>query len=161
LDASVIARFAEAVKPEIRPLPDQETTVLSELLARRRQIVQMIVAEKNRAMRMASNKPLQRSIARILEALEAELKRLDDDIDRMIKASPLWREKEDLLSSVPGVGKIVARTLLAELPELGRLTAKQIAALAGLAPWTRQSGQWRGKSMIGGGRAVPRTLLYL
>lgn len=161
LDASVIARFAEAVKPEIRPLPDAETTALSGLLARRRQIVQMIVAEKNRAMRQAANKTMQKSIARILTALEAELARLDDDIDGMIKNSPLWREQEQLLSSVPGVGKVVARTLLAELPELGKLTGKQIAALAGLAPWTRQSGQWRGKSMIGGGRSAPRTMLYL
>lgn len=161
LDASVIARFAEAVKPEIRPLPDAETTALSGLLTRRRQIVQMIVAEKNRAMRQASNKTMQKSIVRMLAALEAELARLDDDIDKMIRNSPLWREQEQLLSSVPGIGKVIARTLLAELPELGKLTGKQIAALAGLAPWTRQSGQWRGKSMIGGGRAVPRTMLYM
>ena len=161
LDALVIARFAEAIKPQIRPLADAETIALSELLARRRQIVQMITAEKNRAMRMATNKPLQRSIARILDALQAELAKLDDDIDRMIKASPLWREKEQLLSSVPGIGKIIARTLLAEMPELGQMTGKQAAALSGLAPWTRQSGQWRGKSMIGAGRSVPRTVLYL
>lgn len=161
LDAQVIARFAEAVKPEIRPLADAETVALSELLARRRQIVQMITAEKNRAMRMATNKPLQRSIARILDALEAELAKLDGGIDGMIKASPLWREKEELLSSMPGIGKVIARTLLAEMPELGGMTGKQAAALCGLAPWTRQSGQWRGKSMIGAGRSVPRTVLYL
>lgn len=161
LDAHVIARFAAAVKPKIRPLADAETIALSELLARRRQIVQMIIAEKNRAMRMAANKPLQRSIARILDALEAELARLDGGIDAMIKASPLWREKEELLSSVPGIGKVIARTLLAEMPQLGEMTGKQAAALCGLAPWTRQSGQWRGKSMIGGGRTVPRTVLYI
>jgi transposase len=161
IDAIVIARFAEAVKPEVRPLPDAETMALSELLARRRQIVQMITAEKNRAFRAAGNKPLQASIGRIITALERELQRLDDDIDKMVQSSPLWREKEDLLSSVPGIGKVIARTLIAEMPELGRLDRKQAAALAGLAPWTRQSGQWRGKSMIGGGRTVPRTVLYL
>lgn len=161
IDASVIARFAEAVKPEIRPLPDAETTELAELLARRRQIVRMIVAENSRALRAPSNAPLQKSIGRIIEALERERARLDDGIDRMVKGSPLWREKEDLLASVPGVGKIIARTLLAEMPELGRLGRREVAALAGLAPWTRQSGQWRGKSMIGGGRSVPRTVLFL
>ena len=161
LDAQVIARFAAAVKPEIRPLADAEAIALSELLARRRQIVRMITAEKNRAMRRVSSRPLQHSIARILDALQAELAALDGGIDGMIKASPLWREKEELLSSVPGIGKVIARTLLAEMPELGEMTGKQAAALSGLAPWTRQSGQWRGKSMIGGGRCVPRTVLYL
>jgi len=161
LDASVIARFAASVKPEIRPLPDAQTLALADLLARRRQIVQMLTAEKNRALRGASNKPLQKSISRIIDALERELQRLDDDIDTNVKGSPLWREKEDLLASVPGVGKIIARTLIAEMPELGSLDRKQVAALAGLAPWTRQSGQWRGKSMIAGGRSVPRTVLFL
>jgi transposase len=161
IDASVIARFAEATKPEIRPLPDAETLALADLLARRRQIVQMITAEKNRALRVAANKALQKSIARIIDALQRELARLDDDIDKSVKGSPLWREKEDLLASVPGIGKVIARTLMAEMPELGRLDRKQVAALAGLAPWTRQSGQWRGRSMIGGGRAVCRTVLFL
>lgn len=161
LDAAVIARFAEAVKPEIRPMRDEEALLLSELLARRRQIVQMLTAEKNRALRMAANKPLQKSIARVIDALERELKRLDHDIDTTVKGSPLWREKENLLASVPGIGKIIARTLLAEMPELGRLDRREVAALAGLAPWTRQSGQWRGKSMIGGGRSVCRTVLFL
>jgi transposase len=161
IDAAVIARFAADVKPAIRPLPDAETLVLGEVLTRRRQIVQMITAEKNRALRMASHIQMQKSIGRMIAALEAELARLDDTIDGMIKASPLWSGKEELLSSVPGVGKIIARTLLAEMPELGRLDRRQVAALAGLAPWTRQSGQWRGHSMIGGGRAVPRTVLFL
>lgn len=161
LDASVIARFAEAVKPEIRPLPDKETVFLAELLARRRQIVQMITAEKNRAFRVAANTGLQKSIGRVIDALERELARLDDDIDRTVKGSPLWRENEDLLASVPGIGKLIARTLLAEMPELGHITGKQAAALAGLAPWTRQSGQWRGKAFIGGGRAVCRSMLFL
>lgn len=161
LDASVIARFAEATKPEIRPLPDDETLALADLLARRRQIVQMITAEKNRALRMAANKVLQKSIGRIIDALERELARLDEGIDTTVKGSPLWREKENLLASVPGIGRVIARTLLAEMPELGKLDRREVAALAGLAPWTRQSGQWRGKSMIGGGRTVPRTVLFL
>lgn len=161
LDAYVIARFAQASKPEIRPLPDAGTLALADLLARRRQIVQMITAEKNRTMRNTGNAVLQKSIGRILKALQLELAQLDDDVDKMVKGSPLWREKEDLLSSVPGVGKVIARTLIAEMPELGTLNNKQVAALAGLAPWTRQSGQWRGKSMIGGGRTVCRTVLFL
>lgn len=161
LDAFVIARFAEATKPTIRPAPDTETLALADLLARRRQVVQMITAEKNRSLRHAANAALQKSIGRILKALELELARLDDDLDKMVKASPVWREKEDLLASVPGVGKVVARTLMAEMPELGTLNNKQVAALAGLAPWTRQSGQWRGKSMIGGGRSACRTVLFL
>lgn len=161
LDAYVIARFAEASKPAIRALPDADTLALADLLARRRQIVQMITAEKNRAMRNVTNAALQKSIGRILKALELELARLDDDVDKMVRSSPLWREKEELLVSVPGIGKVIAQTLLAEMPELGRLNNKQVAALAGLAPWTRQSGQWRGKSMIGGGRSVCRTVLFI
>ncbi len=152
IDAAVIARFAADVRPAIRP-PDAETLVLGEVLTRRRQIVQMITAEKNRALRMASHIQMQKSIGRMIAALEAELARLDDTIDGMIKRSSLWSGKEELLSSVPGVGKIIARTLLAEMPELGTLDRRQVAALAGLAPWTRQSGQWRGHSMIGGGRS--------
>lgn len=161
IDASVIARFAADVKPEVRPLPDAETLVLGEFLTRRRQIVQMIVAEKNRALRGAANVTMQKSIGRIIAALEAELARLDGDIDGLVKSSPVWLEKEELMTTVPGIGQGIARTLLAEMPELGSLDRKQIAALAGLAPWTRQSGQWKGRSMIGGGRAVPRTMLFL
>jgi transposase len=161
IDACVIARFAEAVKPEIRPLPDAETIALADLLARRRQIVQMITAEKNRASRMGGNKTLSKSITRVIDALERELARLDHDIDTAVQASPVWCERQNLLASVPGIGKIIARTILAEMPELGTLDRRQAASLAGLAPWTRQSGQWRGKSMIGGGRGVCRTVLFL
>jgi transposase len=161
IDAQVIARFACDVKPAVRALPDAETVVLGEVLTRRRQIVQMITAEKNRALRMVTQKLMQKSIGRIITALEKELAHLDGSIDGMVKASSLWSEREELLSSVPGVGKIIARTLLAEIPELGTLDRRQVAALAGLAPWTRQSGQWRGHSMIGGGREVPRTVLFL
>lgn len=160
IDALVIARFAEATKPEIRPLPSAETLALADLMARRRQIIQMITAERQRAMRI-TNASLHKSIARVLNALTHELASLDDDIDTMVRGSPIWRENEDLLSSVPGVGKVIARTLLAELPELGTLDRRQIAALAGLAPHTRQSGKWRGKSFISGGRTSCRTVLFM
>jgi transposase len=161
IDAAVIARFAEAVRPPIRPFPDEQTIALADLLGRRRQIVQMITAEKNRALRMAKNKALHKSLTRVIDALTRELDRLDRDIDTTVQASPVWCAKQDLLASVPGIGKVIARTLLAEMPELGTLDRRQAASLAGLAPWTRQSGQWRGKSMIGGGRAVCRTVLFL
>jgi transposase len=159
IDAAVIARFAAATRPEVRPLPDEATQALADLVARRRQIIQMIVAERQREKRAA--KRTRKSIARLLKALEAELSDVDQDIDDAVRGSPAWREKEDLLASVPGVGPVIARTMLADLPELGTLDRRQIAALAGLAPWTRQSGQWRGKSMIGGGRATVRTVLFL
>jgi transposase len=159
LDAAVIARFAEAARPA-RPLADAETQLLADLIARRRQIVEMIVAEKQRLDR-APAKRLIKSIERLLKALEKELSNLNGDIDAAVRASPLWRANEELLTSVPGVGPTTARTLIAELPELGRLTRKEIAALAGLCPFTRQSGQWRGKSFIAGGRASVRAALFM
>lgn len=159
IDAAVIAHFVEAAAPEIRPLKDENTRLLSELTTRRRQIVIMMAAERQRE-NLAPPR-VKKSIKRLLKALQRELDDLDDDIDRSIKASPVWREKEDLLASVPGVGKTIARTLLAELPELGTLDRRKIAALAGLAPWTRQSGQWKGKSFIGGGRADVRAALFM
>jgi transposase len=158
IDAAVIAHFAAATEPEVRPLPDAATQQLADLVARRRQIIQMIVAEKQREHRAAVR--TKASIARLLKALQAELSALEADIDGTIRGSPAWREKEDLLASVPGVGPTIARTLIAELPELGSLDRHQIAALAGLAPWTRQSGRWRGQSRIGGGRASVRTALF-
>lgn len=160
IDADVIARFAEATKPEVRPLPDEETRLLADLVARRRQIIEMIGAERQREKR-ATVKSLKKSIARLIKALEKELTSADTDIGDAMRASPVWREKENLLASVPGVGPAIARTLIAELPELGRLNRKEIAALAGLAPFTRQSGQWRGKSFIGGGRTSVRTALFM
>ena len=159
IDARIIAHFVEATKPEIRPLADAETRMLADLVARRRQIVQMIVAERQRQKRLP-DKRLQKSIARLLAALQKELSSLETDIDDAVRGSPAWRDKEDLLASVPGIGKIIARTLLAELPELGALDRRKIAALVGLAPWTRQSGQWKGKSFIGGGRADVRAALF-
>ena len=159
IDAAVIARFVEATQPEVRVLPDEATQLLADLVARRRQIVEMMAAEGQRERRAA--KRLQKSIARLRKALEKELAELDAEIDDQVRGSPVWAEKEDLLASVPGVGSIIARTLIAEMPELGTLDRRQIAALAGLAPWTRQSGQWKGKSFIGGGRKTVRSLLFV
>jgi transposase len=160
IDAAVIAHFAEATKPEPRPLPDEATRLLSDLVARRRQILEMMVAERQRHKRMTVPH-LRKSIVRLLKALERELASVDTDINDAVRGSPAWREKEDLLASVPGVGPTIARTLIAELPELGQLSRRQIAALAGLAPFTRQSGQWRGRSFIGGGRTAVRTALFM
>ena len=159
IDARVIAMFVEATKPSLRPLRDEETRKLADLVARRRQIIGMITAEKQRETRASAR--MKRSIARLVKALQKELTSVDGDIDAAVRGSPVWRAKEDLLASVPGVGDVTARTLLAELPELGHLTRRKIASLAGLAPWTRQSGQWRGRSFIEGGRASVRSALYM
>lgn len=159
IDAAVIAHFAEATKPEPRPLPDEATRQLADLVARRRQIVDMIGAERQREKRATAR--IGKSIARLIKALEKELTSVNGDIDDAVRGSPAWRETEDLLASVPGIGPIIARTLIADLPELGTLDRKKIAALAGLAPFTRQSGQWRGRSFIGGGRANVRTALFM
>lgn len=160
IDAFVIARFAEATKPDVRPLDDEATQLLSALITRRRQIIDMIVAETHRE-RSVTDKSLKRSIVQLKMALERALSDIDTKIDEQIRSSPLWKAKEDLLSSVPGVGPITARTLIADLPELGRLSPKQIAALAGLAPYTRQSGKWRGKAFTSGGRSSVRGVLFL
>src|ERR1700733_1888791 len=144
IDASMIARFVEATKPDLRPLADEAAQLLADLVARRRQIIEMIVAERNREKRVAVRR-IRKSIARLIAALEKELSEIDAEIDASVRGSPAWREKEDLLASVPGVGPITARALIAELPELGTLDGKRIASLAGLAPFTRQSGQWKGK----------------
>ena len=160
IDAAVIARFAEAVKPEPRALPDAAARLLAELVGRRRQIIEMLVAERQRAKR-ADAVRVRKSLARHIAALEKELPVIDQDIDTMVRGSPAWREKEDLLISFPGVANTIARTVLAELPELGRLHRRQVASLVGFAPFTRQSGRWKGKSMIGGGRPAARTALFM
>jgi len=160
IDAAVIAHFVEATKPQVRPLPDQATRLLADLVTRRRQIIEMIVAERQREHRMTTPR-LQKSIGRLIKALEKELASLEQDIDDAVRGSPAWREKEDLLGSVPGVGPVIARTLIAELPELGTLGCKKIAALTGLAPYTQQSGKWKGKSYIGGGRSTVRGVLFM
>ena len=160
IDAAVIAHFIEATKAQPRPLPDETTRLLADLVTRRRQIIDMMIAEGQRDRRLA-NKRLKSSIARLRKALENELAEIDRELDDHVRGSPAWAAKEELLASVPGVGPIIARTLIAELPELGSLDRRKIAALVGLAPWTRQSGQWRGKSFIGGGRKSVRTALFM
>ena len=159
IDARLIAHFVAATRPEPRPLPDADTQLLADLVQRRRQIIAMIGAENQRAKRAPAR--LRKSITRLLKALEKELNSVDADIDDAVRGSPVWRETEDLLQSVPGIGRAISRTLIAEMPELGRLDHKQIAALAGLAPFTRQSGQWRGRSFIGGGRTAVRSALFM
>lgn len=160
IDAGVIARFAEAIKPKLRTLPDAQSQLLAGFVARRRQIIQMMTAEKQRLQRVTVSR-LKRSLTRLIKALEKELAIVDQDIDDAVRSSPVWREREDLLKSVPGAGDVTARTIIAGLPEIGRLDRREIASLAGLAPYTQQSGKWRGKSFIGGGRSSVRACLFM
>ncbi len=160
LDAESLARFAEAVRPEPKPLPDEEAHAFGEILARRRQIVGMLVAEKNR-LGAATAKPVKRRIEAHVRWLEKELERTDRDLDEAIRESPTWRENDALLRSVPGVGPVLARTLLAELPELGTLPHKRLAALVGVAPLNRDSGTLRGRRMVWGGRERVKEALYM
>jgi transposase len=160
LDAAIIALFAERVRPALRPLPDEATVHLGELAARRRQLVEMIVAEGHRR-RQARLKRVQKRLDAHTAWLQKELTSLDTDIDTAVRESAVWREQEDLLTSVPGVGKVVARTLLAELPELGQLDRRAVAALVGIAPMNRDSGQLRGTRSIRGGRSTVRAKLYM
>lgn len=160
IDAEVIAHFAEAVRPAARPLPDAARRALAELVARRRQLLQMLVAEGNRKEH-TSQPRLIRSIQRVQATLQKELTELERELDDTIRSSPLWRAHEDLLTSVPGIAEKTARALIAHLPELGTLTRRQIAHLAGLAPISRDSGAFRGQRVIRGGRAAVRTALYM
>jgi len=159
IDASVLARFAEVLQPEARPLKTEETEALSDLVTRRRQVVEMITAEKNR--QGTASKRIHRDIQTHIRWLEKRLEDLNDDIDELIRKSPLWREKEKLLQSVSGVGPVLVSTLLGALPELGTLNRKQIAALVGVAPFNRESGRYRGKRSILGGRGPVRSVLYM
>ena len=159
IDAQVLALFAERVRPEVRPLPDEEARILDALLTRRRQVLQMLTAEKNRLG--FAPKPVQPGIGKHIRWLERQLADVDGDLERRVQESPVWRAKENLLRSVPGIGPVVSRTLLAELPELGRLNRKEIAALVGVAPLARDSGTLRGRRMVFGGRASVRAALYM
>lgn len=159
IDAWVLARFAEAVRPAVRPLPDEITLELRGLIARRRQIIEMIVAERNRLS--GASKSVRKRIDAHIRWLEAELDRADTDLDQSIRQSPIWQENEELLRSVPSIGPVTSRTLLAELPELGQLNRKQIAALVGIAPLNRDSGTLKGRRSIWGGRASVRAALYM
>ncbi len=159
LDAEVLAHFGEAVRPAARPLADEQAQALEALVTRRRQLVEMLTAEKNRRAR--APKDLHRSIDEHIRWLEKRLLVFDDELGELIRNTPLWRERDELLRSVPGVGKVLSSTLLAQLPELGMLNRKQIAALAGLAPFNRDSGSMRGRRCIWGGRAQVRRVLYM
>lgn len=160
LDAEAIALFAERIRPEARPVPEPEAARLAGLVARRRQIVEMIGMETNRGRRTA-DKRLAKKIDRHVAFLEKELAEIDRDIGTGIKGSPVWREKEILLKSVPGIGDVTARTLLAEMPELGGIDRRKLAALAGVAPVNRDSGTLRGHRTIAGGRTSVRNVLYM
>ena len=160
LDARMIARFAAAVQPQPRPVPAAEQALLGELLTRRRQLIETRVAESNR-LGTVQAPPVRRSLQAHLQWLDRQIQDLDRQIDDQIRQSPTWRENEEILRSAPGVGRVCSRTLLAHLPELGTLSRRQIAALAGVAPFTRQSGKWRGRRFIGGGRPAVRAALYM
>jgi len=160
IDAAANAHFAEAVRPAARPIADAQAQALGELVARRRQVIEMIIAERHRR-RMASQRRVIRAIERHLALLQAELSELEGDIDGAIRKSPAWQADADLLARVPGIGKATLRTLIAELPELGHLNRRKIAALVGAAPINRDSGTLRGRRTIAGGRPAVRTALYM
>lgn len=159
IDAAVLAHFAEAVRPELRPLPDAVTLDLRALTSRRRQILEMIGAENNRLA--MTSKAVRKRISAHIHWLKQDLERADQDLDRSIQQSPIWKKNEDVLRSAPGIGPVTSRTLLAELPELGTLDRKQISALAGVAPFNRDSGSLKGRRSIWGGRAPVRCALYM
>jgi transposase len=160
LDAEAIARFAEAVQPEPRPIPDAAARALGELVARRRQLVEMIGSESQRRRQLREPK-LVRRVEAHLAWLQKELSEIETDLDDAVRTSPAWRATEDLLASVPGIGKTSARILIAELPELGTLDRRKIASLVGVAPLNRDSGTFRGRRMVLGGRAGVRKALYM
>lgn len=160
IDAKLIAQFGERIQPEAKTLPDEDQADLRELLARRRQLVANKVAEQNRLGSMRS-KQAQKSIKAHIQWLTKQIERINQQLDDRIKNSPLWLVKEQLFKTVPGVGPNTARTMLALVPELGQMNRRQIAALVGLAPFTRESGKWKGKRFIGGGRKDARSALYM
>jgi transposase len=159
LDAAVLALFAERVGPQVRVLPDEAQADLAALLLRRRQLTDMLVAEKNRVP--LARRAVRPSLKKHIAYLERELRIADTDLGEAIEASPLWRTQDDLLQSVPGIGPVASQTLLADLPELGQLSRRAIAALVGVAPVAHDSGAMRGKRVIAGGRAGVRTVLYM
>jgi transposase len=159
LDAQDIAHFGEALQPPLTELKPEKLREISDLITVRRQCLDMSTMQKNRLLRMPKN--VQHPIQRILKAIQKEIECIDKKLDRLIEAIPQWRDQRDLLMSAKGVGKVVAYTLLSELPELGRLNRKQIASLVGVAPMNRDSGSYRGKRHVSGGRSKVRTVLYM
>ena len=160
IDAATLALFAERVRPEVRPLLGKEALALDALLTRRRQLIEMRVAEQNRLGGPTSG-PVRASLEAHIKWLDAQVVGVDKELATAIEASPVWRAKDDLLQGIKGIGPVVSRTLLAALPELGKLTRQKIASLVGLAPRNRDSGQSRGRRSIGGGRAKVRSVLYM
>jgi transposase len=163
IDADILALFAERVRPVVRALPDAEAQELEALLARRRQLLEMLQAERNRLGQVfgRGKQPVKKSLKGHIVFLERELRITESDLGTMIRESPAWRERDDLLQSVPGVGPVMSRTLLADLPELGRLSRREIAKLVGVAPLSRDSGTMRGRRFVQGGRATVRAVLYM
>jgi transposase len=161
IDAGVLALFGARVQPAPRAIPDAETQALAGLVTRRRQLLEMLGAERRRLAQAPPTGPVTRDLRTHIRWLERRVRDVDDEIGTVVQQSPVWRVHEDLLRSVPGIGPTVARTLLAELPELGHLDRRAIAALVGVAPFNRDSGQWRGRRMIWGGRASVRAVLYM
>jgi transposase len=159
LDAETLAHFAEVMRPALRPLPDEQTQQLAAIVTRRRQLIDMLTAEKNRLG--SARTPVRKRVQVHIRWLEREIHDTDEHLAEAIRKSPIWREKEELLRSTPGVGPVMTTTLLANLPELGTLSGKQIAALAGVAPLNRDSGAWRGRRTVWGGRAEIRATLYM
>lgn len=159
IDAALLALFAERVQPELRLLPDEALQALDAFLTRRRQLLEMLIAERNRLG--FAKRAIRRDIDQHIRWLEKRLKEVDRELEAAVQASPVWRATEDLLRTVPGIGPVISRTLLGELPELGQLNRKQIAALVGVAPHARDSGTLRGKRMVWGGRAPVRAVLYM
>lgn len=159
LDADGIAHFGEAINPSPRPLPDEETQLLNALWVRRRQLIGMLTAENNRLA--SAPRSIRQEIRQHITWLQKRLSRTDKDLDQAIRQSPVWREKDNLIQSVPGIGQTMSVTVCAALPELGRLTHKQITALVGIAPYAKDSGQMRGKRVICGGRSRVRSTLYM
>ena len=163
IDADVLALFAERVRPTVRSLPDAEAQELDALLARRRQLLEMVQAERNRLGQVfgRGKQAVKKSLKSHIAFLERELKMADTDLGEMIRRSPAWRERDELLQSGPGVGRVLSFTLLADLPELGRLSRREIAKLVGVAPISRDSGTMRGRRFVQGGRATVRAVLYM
>lgn len=163
IDADLLALFAERVRPNIRPLKDEAAQQLDALLTRRRQLLDMLQAERNRLGQVfgRGHARVKKSLKTHIVYLERELRMADTDLGTMVRESPVWREQDDLLRSVPGVGPVLSRTLLADLPELGRLSRREIAKLVGIAPLSRDSGTLRGRRFIQGGRANVRAVLYM
>lgn len=160
VDARVLAHFGAAIRPAARPLADEQRQILDELMGRRRQLIGMLVMEKNR-LQQARDKRVKRDIKTLIDVLQKRIDGCDGELQQLIQASPVWRAQEDMLRSFNGIGPVSARTLLIELPELGTLDRKKIAALAGLAPIAHDSGKHRGRRMISGGRAQVRSALYM